>query len=86
MAEQYDIVHVAVEDVRRGDALAMTSDDEPRPQVFYVAKVEVVQQMSTGEVARVVLTSEAVGRKSEPMVLEYPHGTLMRKIVGISSI
>jgi hypothetical protein len=85
VAKEYEIVSVAVEDVRRGDALAMSGDPDPRSQVFYVAKVDVVHEMGRGEVPRVVLTSEPVGKKPEPMVLQYPHGTQMRKIVGIKT-
>ncbi|AFM15104.1 hypothetical protein Mycch_0279 [Mycolicibacterium chubuense NBB4] len=86
MAKQYDIVAVAVEDLRRGDALTVSGETDPRTHVFYVARVDTVHSMDTGEVPRVVLTSEPVGENGEPMVLEYPLGTQMRKIVGIKKV
>jgi hypothetical protein len=85
VAKQYDTVQTAVEDLRRGDALAMTSDADPRAQVFYVAKVDDIRPMARGDEPRVILTSEPVGDEGEPMVLQYPRGTLMRKIIGIKS-
>jgi hypothetical protein len=86
VARQYDIEQVAVEDVRRGDALTVTGDADPRSHVFYVAKVDKVHKLTTGEVPRVVLTSEPVGDSGAAMVLEYPLGTQMRKIVGIKKV
>lgn len=86
MAKQYDVVAVPVEEVRRGDALTLSGDADPRSHVFYVAQVDVVHSMDTGEVPRVVLTSKPVSTEAEPMVLEYPTGTPMRKIVGIKSV
>ncbi|CRZ16903.1 hypothetical protein [Mycolicibacterium neworleansense] len=73
---------VEVEHVRAGDTLSMSGDDDPRAHVFRVAKVELRNKLTTGEQPRVVLTSEPAGDDGEPMVLDYPTGTRLRKIVG----
>jgi hypothetical protein len=74
--------YVTVEDVAQGDRLAMTSDDDPNPQVFVVADVEDVHSMARGDEPRVVLTSEPLSEGREPMVLAYPRGTRVRKVIG----
>ena len=39
MSEQFDIVEVAVDDIRPGDALALTDEENPRLNAFHVAAV-----------------------------------------------
>jgi hypothetical protein len=73
--------NVVVEHVRVGDVLSLSGDDDPRTHVFRVAKVELRNKLSTGEQPRVILTSEPTGAGT-PMVLDYPMGTRLRKIIG----
>ncbi len=82
MTDRYETAYVAVENVVRGDRLAMTSDDDPNPQEFRVAHVEDVHTMAVGDEPRVVLTSEPLSEGREPMVLAYPRGTRVRKVIG----
>lgn len=82
MTNRNKTTYVAVENVVRGDRLAMTSDDDPNPQVFVVADVEDIHTMNYGDEPRVVLTSEPLSEGREPMVLAYPRGTRMRKVIG----
>lgn len=81
MSDEFDIVEVAVDDIRPGDALAVTDSADPRPDAFLVASVESVQPMQAAQMNHVKLTSSAVGRDGEPLVLDYPPGTMLRKIV-----
>ncbi|ORB29243.1 hypothetical protein [Mycolicibacterium parafortuitum] len=74
--------YVAVEDLVPGDVLAMTSDDDPNPQRFRVAHVEHVNTVAYGDEPRVVLTSEPRSPGAAPMVLAYPRGTKIRKVIG----
>ncbi|MEW2479147.1 hypothetical protein AB0876_06095 [Mycobacterium sp. NPDC049093] len=78
----YSVEDVAVEHIRVGDTLAMSGDDDPRTHVFRVANAELRNELTTGEQPRVILTSEPVGDTGEPMVLTYPTGTRLRKIVS----
>lgn len=73
--------NVVVEHVRVGDVLSLSGDDDPRTHVFRVAKVELRNKLSTGEQPRVILTSVPTGAGT-PMVLDYPTGTRLRKIIG----
>lgn len=73
--------NVVVEHVRVGDVLSLSGDDDPQTHVFRVAKVELRNKLSTGEQPRVILTSEPTGAGT-PMVLDYPTGTRLRKILG----
>ena len=82
MTDSNETTYVAIENVVEGDRLAMTSDDDPNPQVFVVANVEDVHSMARGDEPRVVLTSEPRSEGREPMVLAYPRGTRVRKVVG----
>ncbi|WP_244438337.1 hypothetical protein [Mycolicibacterium septicum] len=45
-------------------------------------KAELRNELTTGEQPRVILRSEPVGDTGEPMVLTYPTGTRLRKIVS----
>ena len=81
MSEQFEIVEVAVDDVRPGDLLAVTDDPDPRANAFHVADVKSAHPITTGQMTHVTLTSTAAGRDGEPMVLDYPPGTVLRKIV-----
>jgi hypothetical protein len=82
VTNSFETTDVSVEDVVPGDRLAMTSDDDPNPQVFVVADVEDIHTMNYGDEPRVVLTSEPRSEGREPMVLAYPRGTRLRKVVG----
>ncbi|VEG51046.1 Uncharacterised protein [Mycolicibacterium aurum] len=82
MTNRFETAYVAVENVVPGDRLAMTSDDDPNPQVFVVADVEDVHTMNYGDEPRVVLTSHPRSDGCEPMVLAYPRGTRLRKVIG----
>ena len=73
--------NVVVEHVRVGDVLSLSGADDPRTHVFRVAKVELRNKLSTGEQPRVILTSVSTGAGT-PMVLDYPTGTRLRKIIG----
>ncbi|NKZ10700.1 hypothetical protein HGA11_06880 [Mycolicibacterium septicum DSM 44393] len=79
---EYSVEDVAVEHIRVGDTLSMSGDDDPRTHVFRVAKAELRNELTTGEQPRVILRSEPVGDTGEPMVLTYPTGTRLRKIVS----
>ena len=81
MSDQFEIVEVAVDDVRPGDALAVTDDADPRDNAFHVADVETVHPTEAGQLTHVTLTSTTVGRDGNPMVLDYPPGTKLRRIV-----
>ena len=70
MSEQFEIVEVAVDDVRAGDVLAVTDDPDPRANAFHVADVKSVHPTATGQMTHVTLTSTAAGRDGEPMVLD----------------
>jgi len=82
MAEDRRVEDIPVEDVRAGDILAMTADTDPRPQFFVVESARRVDSVATGSEPRIVLTSAAVGDSGRPGVLEYPSGTLVRRVVG----
>lgn len=77
----YGVENVEVEHIRAGDTLSMSGDDDPRTHVFRVAQVELRNELTTGEQPRVILTSDPVGGTSEPMVLDYPTGTRLRRII-----
>lgn len=77
-----ETTQVAVEDVMQGDQLLMTSQDDPNPQVFRVAHTEHIHTMAYGDEPRVVLTSEPTKAGRDPMVLMYPRGTWLRKVIG----
>ncbi|MDY6997249.1 MAG: hypothetical protein SW019_11670 [Actinomycetota bacterium] len=81
MAGEFEIVEVAIDDIRAGDALAVTDEDDPRAAAFHVAGTEIVHPMGAGEYHRIALTSTQVDRDGKPLVLEYPPGTVVRKIV-----
>lgn len=81
MSEQFEIVEVAVDEVRPGDVLAVTDEPDPRANAFHVADVESAHPTEAGQMTHVTLTSAAVGRNGRPMVLDYPPGTVLRKIV-----
>lgn len=75
-----DVEHVAVEQVRVGDVLTMSGDSDPRSHIFRVADVDIRNELITGEQPRVILTSQPHAG-SDPMVLNYPTGTLLRRII-----
>lgn len=81
MAEPFQIVEVAIDDIAAGDALAVTDEDDPRSAAFHVAHAELVHPMATGEYPRIALTSTQLDHDGKPLVLEYPPGTVVRKIV-----
>ena len=61
--------------------LCREAESQPVANAFHVADVKSVHPTATGQMTHVTLTSTAAGRDGEPMVLDYPPGTVLRKIV-----